>query len=95
MWTELPQTVCVQDPQQLQRGQEETAVQRLPAGLRHVRRSSTFHWVHPDAAGGGEFTAVAWSQSHEDTAKLTQKCALFWNLWAPRFILGHIQKSMI
>lgn len=43
MWTELPQTVRVQDPQQLQRSQEETTVQRLPAGRRHVHRSPAFH----------------------------------------------------
>ena len=58
MRTELSQTVCVQDPQQLQRGEEEAAVQRFPVGRRHVRRSSTFHRVHPDAAGRGTFTAV-------------------------------------
>ena len=43
MWTELSQTVCVQDPQQLQRRQEETAVQRLAAGRHHVRRSPAVH----------------------------------------------------
>lgn len=53
MWSELPQAMRLQDPQQLQRGQEETAVQRFPAGRRHVRRSSSVHRVQPTAAGGG------------------------------------------
>lgn len=55
MWTELPQTLRVQDPQQLQRGEEETAVQRLPAGRHSVRRSSALYRVHSNATGRGGF----------------------------------------
>lgn len=57
MWTELPQTLCVQDPQQLHRRQEETAVQRLAAGRHLVHRSPAFHRVYADAAGGGMFSS--------------------------------------
>lgn len=32
LWAELPQALCLQDPQQLQWGEEETSVQRVPAG---------------------------------------------------------------
>lgn len=63
MWTELPQAVCVQDPQQLQRREEEATVKRLPARRHLVCRSSTFHWLQPGSAGGGGSAALAWNHS--------------------------------
>lgn len=63
MWTELPQAVCVQDPQQLQRREEEATVKRLPARRHLVCRSSTFHWLQPGTAGGGGSAALAWNHS--------------------------------
>lgn len=63
MWTELPQAVCVQDPQQLQRREEEATVKRLPARCHLVCRSSTFHWLQPGSAGGGGSAALAWNHS--------------------------------
>lgn len=53
MWTELPQTLCIQDPQQLQRHQEEKAVQHLSAGRHLVCGSSSIHRVQPHPSGGG------------------------------------------
>lgn len=53
MWTELPQTLCVQDPQQLQRCQEEEAVQHLSARRHLVCGSSSKHRVQPHTSGGG------------------------------------------
>lgn len=63
MWTELPQAVCVQDPQQLQRREEEATVKCLPARRHLVCRSSTFHWLQPGTAGGGGSAALAWNHS--------------------------------
>lgn len=63
MWTELPQAVCVQNPQQLQRREEEATVKRLPARRHLVCRSSTFHWLQPGSAGGGGSAALAWNHS--------------------------------
>lgn len=63
MWTELPQAVCVQDPQQLQRREEEATVKRLPARRHLVCRSSTFHWFQPGTAGGGGSAALTWNHS--------------------------------
>lgn len=80
MWFELPQTVCVQDPQQLQRGQEETAVQRLPAGLRHVCRSSSFRWVHAGAAGGGRLTAL-FSEMRRIIQHILSLIDVAWRTW--------------
>lgn len=74
MWTELPQTMCVQDPQQLQRREEETAVQRVSVGHRHVRRPSTVHRVHPDAAGRGGFDAVTRSDEAGSRRASGQTC---------------------